>query len=163
MGYTITIGNAKPLFSKEDGELYARWEVEGHHCDGAPRFPNDPLTENSNRRSPSYTGWADTVDAAGIYPLFFGQSREALGRASYPSLFYDHPGCVMLTEEHHATIRQALDRWHAKATKPPGFYGWLWKEGDPEPYDPVLARLIWLEFWVRWALDNAETPAIENT
>lgn len=33
---------------------------------------------------------------------------------------------------------------------------------DEGKYDPYLARLIWLEWWMTWALDNCETPAIEN-
>lgn len=29
-------------------------------------------------------------------------------------------------------------------------------------FDPVLARLIWLEWWMAWALANCKTPAIHN-
>ena len=29
-------------------------------------------------------------------------------------------------------------------------------------FDPVLARLIWLEWWMAWALKNCTTPAIHN-
>jgi hypothetical protein len=59
MGYSITIGNAKPEFNKDDGELWARWTVDGLTLPDAPTFPHDEVTGNSNGRSPSYSGWAD--------------------------------------------------------------------------------------------------------
>jgi len=43
--------------------------------------------------------------------------------------------------------------------KPPGFN----PEGtteDTAQFDAVLARLIWLDYWIRWAFENCETPAI---
>jgi hypothetical protein len=29
-------------------------------------------------------------------------------------------------------------------------------------YDADLARLIWLEYWIDWAIHRCETPAIEK-
>ena len=110
MGYSIRIGNAKPEWSKDDGELWARWSVDPKALDDAPTFPNDEMTGNGNCRSPSYSGWAYFCRDAGIYDLF-------------------------------------LEKW----------------EGLMSPHPSTLARLIWLEFWMRWALKNCETPAIENS
>lgn len=162
MGYTITIGNAKPEFSKDDGELWARWTVDGETSTDAPTFPHDETTGNSNSRSPSYSGWSEFCQACGLYDLFL---------AKYDGLMSEHPGCKMLLPEHLLLIQAALEKWKRTAVLPPGFEGWPqhnketgeYETPDRGKYDHVLARLIWLEFWVKRALDTCETPAIENT
>lgn len=143
MGYTIKIGNAAPEFIRdmENEELYARWIVEDATSDDAPTFDNDMMTGNRNRRLPSYTGWADFLDATGLGGLF-------------SVLFASHPGCVILNQSHYEEIHKALEDYKATATNPPGFF---------HGQDYNLARLMWLEFWVRWALENCETPAIYNS
>lgn len=152
MSYTFTIGNATPKFSKDDGYLMASWSVESKTLPEAPQFPHDEMTGQGNSRSPSYSGWSDFCRAAGIFDVFYDDRGRLLA---------GHPGCVMLTEADYARIDGALRAWTTTATKPPGFSGW--KNEDEGKYDPILARLIWLKFWMRWALDNCETPAIENT
>ena len=162
MGYTITIGNAVPDFGKEDGELYARWVVEGACSDDAPTFPNDAMTGNSNSRSPSYSGWMDFCQESGLYDLFY---------TKWEGLIDTHPGCVPINQSHYDEVYDALERFKKKATKPPGFSGYsswdkeneVWITPDEDKYDHILARLMWLEFWMKWALDNCETPAIQNT
>ena len=162
MGYSITIGNAVPEFSKEDGELYACWVVEGACSDDAPTFPNDVMTGNSNRRSPSYSGWGDFCRETGLYDLFYKE---------WEGLIYNHPGCKPITQEHYQEVYDALERYKEKATKLPGFSGYskwdknlqLWITADEDKYDFILPRLMWLEFWMKWALENCETPAIRNT
>ena len=162
MGYTFTIGNAVPEFSKDDGELLARWDVEGATHPDAPTFPNDQMTGNSNSRSPSYTAWHDFCKTAGIFGLFYDERGH---------LHAGHPGCVMLTNDDLEVVRLALNEWKKKATLPPGFDGFprfnhearRWETPDEGKYDPILGRLIWLEWWMDWALKNCETPAIQNT
>lgn len=152
MGYTITIGNAIPKFSKDYNELWARWCVESASLDNAPTFVNDEMTGNSNERSPSYSGWSDFCDAVGLGDLFFDDHN---------GLFANHPGCKILTQEHLDTVQAALIKYQASTDKKPGFYGW--NGVDTGEYDAHLARIIWLEWWMRWSLANCETPAIENT
>jgi hypothetical protein len=162
MGYTIRIGNAKPEFSKEDDELHACWSVEGMASDDAPTFSHDEMTGNGNARSPSYSGWADFCREAGIYDMFLEK---------YEGLLDPHPGCKMLKDHHLTQVQAALQRWRPRTDKPPGFEGWPelnkatgeYEAIDRGKYDSTLARLIWLEFWMTWALKNCETPAIENT
>lgn len=146
MSYSIHIGNATSEFSKDDGYLSARWVVEPATHPAAPTFPNDDMTGNSNSRHPSYSAWDDFCRATGLHDMFFGEENEGLMR--------EHPGCVMLTEMHAQTITAALAAYQSEATKPPGF---------TDGHSPHLARILWLEFWVRWALENCETPAIQNT
>jgi len=153
MGYSIKIGNAIPFFSKDDDELYACWIVESATSDDAPTFPCDQMTGNSNGRHPSYTGWSDFCETTGLVNLFYHK---------YEGLISQHPGTVMITEEQYATVHNALEEYRKTATKPPGFGNWS-DSVDEITHDPHLARLMWLDFWMRWALDNCETPAIRNT
>jgi hypothetical protein len=154
MGYTFKIGNAEPKFDKSDfPHLSAGWDVKGASSADAPTFPNDEMTSNTSERSPSYSVWADFCRHVGIYDLFFDDG----GR-----LHAGHPGCIGITKEDADRVTAALSTYQAKATLPPGFEGWHYREGDPVHSDAHLARLIWLEWWMRWALENCETPAIAN-
>lgn len=154
MGYTIRIGNAVPEFSKDYNELWAGWRVNPESSDCAPTFNNDELTGNTNTRSPSYSGWSVFLTEVGLHKLFF---------EDYEGLMSNHPGCKMITQQHLDEVQTALIKYQARATLPPGF-----EEFDPDnqeahTHDGYLARLIWLEWWMRWALANCETPAIDNT
>ena len=153
MGYTFTIGNAVPKFSKEDFPyLGAGWEVEGMRHDDAPNFPGDEMTKNGNSRSPSYSVWSDFCKQTGIYSLFYDDRGHLLA---------GHPGCIGIDQGFRAGIAEALAAYQAKATPPPGFEAWNYD--GPANFDYHLARLIWLDWWVDWALKNCETPAMENT
>lgn len=56
-------------------------------------------------------------------------------------LMSKHPGAVVLTREHLAVVDGVA---------------------DPEPgYD--LDRLVWLRWWMRWALDHCKVPVIANS
>lgn len=163
MGYTLSIGNATVESGNDDGELWTRWTVAGATHPDAPVFPNDELTGNSNVRSPSYTGWHDFARDTGLDRMFYDKDEGMLK---------NHPGCVPLVEADHTDVLAALQRWKAKADKPPGFAGLdkfneetqKWEpSADEGRYDHTLARLMWLEWWIRWALDNCATPAFENT
>lgn len=151
MGYTFKIGNAKPVFSKDYGELRAAWEVEPATSDSAPTFPNDETTGNGNSRSPSYSVWADFCRQVGIYDLFYDDRG---------SLRAGHPGCAMITADDLSVVKEARQYYEAKVTLPPRFEGWDYE--GPQRYDYHLARILWLEWWMDWALKNCETPAIEN-
>ena len=69
-------------------------------------------------------------------------------------------------------VRAALEKRRRESTLPPGFWGmdkfdrekqaWV-PSPDAGKRDPILARLLWLDFWMGWALANCETPAVENS
>ena len=166
MGYDIKIGEARvvaPEPSKADEGCTPRIGAVGATHPEAPTFPGDGMTGNSNDRSSAYSSWSNFVRAVGLNDLFFG--KEA-------GLMREHPGAAMLTETHHARILGALvaDR----ASRPDARPGWRepmdgarpfegpWKP-ETEGLDPDIARLVWLEWWVRWALDNCTIPVIANT
>ena len=154
MGYSFTIGNARPEHDKGDFPyLSARWVVDGVTHPDAPVFPNDEMTGNGNSRHPSYTVWSDFCRAVGLYEFFYD---------AYGHLRAGHPGCIRLTKADADLISAALARYRQKAALPPGFEE-VWRYDSPARYDYLLARLIWLDWWVRWAVENCETPAIQNT
>ena len=162
MGYNITIGNAIPVHSIEDNYLYAAWEVEPEAHEGAPVFPNDDLTGNSNERSPSYTTWNDSMRELGLHELFYDK---------YEGLFAKHPGCVMLTQDIVDTIELAVRKYRKTATKPAGSPAFpqfneetqTWFTPDEDRYDAVLMCGEWLLYWASWAVKNCKVPAIHNT
>lgn len=153
MGYTIRIGNAVPEFSKDYDELWAGWRVDPASHDCAPVFANDEMTGNTNTRSPSYSGWHVFAEEVGLHDLFF---------KDYDGLMSSHPGCKMFTQQHLDEVQAALIKYQAKTDLPAGFDEWGADSENPK-HDGYLARLIWLEWWMRWALANCETPAIDNT
>lgn len=124
--------------------------------DDAPTFPNDEMTGNGNDRHPSYWGWSHFCDITGLTPLFFDQEA---------GLMREHPGLQPLHAEHALVIDQALKRWkEAHPNTEPGFekFDFMTGESSNYGYDATLARLIWLDWWVKWALKNCENPAIRN-
>jgi hypothetical protein len=153
VGYNFAVGNAVPKHSKEDfPELYASWEVEGVEITDAPCFPND-VAKHTNYRSPSYTVWANFCRNTGLYEFFYDEN----GR-----LHAGHPGCIGITKEDADFVTAALNSYRAKSKLPPGFEE-DWDYQGPPNYDYDLARLMWLEWWMQWAVKNCETPAIENS
>lgn len=159
MGYSIYIGNA--VVETDDKELYACYTVEKVTNSNAPRWPNKlgpdgkpdfmrgiDISEDTNGRHPSYTSMANWAREVGLYELFLGPD----GR---DGLLNPHPGCQRLTQEILTEISGARARWekmHPGAQ--PG-----WRDGE----DPALAKLIWYEWWVKWALESCKIPAISNS
>lgn len=169
MGYSIYIGNIEMELIDGDDEWttehsriingvtrYYYPRVNEIHQDDAPVFPNDEMTNNGNDRHPSYSGWGDFCRDSGLYTLFFNDTY---------GLMREHPGCFPLKKWHLGEIELALKAWresHPDAIA--GFEKWSWNEEVEEVgYDPILARLIWLEYWVKWALTFCENPGIYNS
>lgn len=154
MGYTFRVGNAVPFFSKSSfPELEAKWEVEGKFLPEAPFFPNDG-SEHTNDRSPSYSDWSDFCKLTGLYDFFYN---------SYGHLHAGHPGCIGIRQKDLDLVEKALERYQKIATKLPGFDDDDFDDRQESQYDGNLARLMWLHWWMKWAIENCETPAIQNT
>ncbi|WP_435549730.1 hypothetical protein [Desulfobacterium sp. N47] len=160
MGYTFKIGNAVPKIYEENDYMFLRFEVEPVVSEDAPAFKGDEATGKTNIRRPSYINWHEFCKETGILDVFF-DDRGNLRFGKY--------GCVMLRKSDHIKVKEALELWQKTATIPPGFDDSLtfneetqqWYEEGEQKYDYQLARLIWLEWWMGWALKNCETPAIE--
>lgn len=163
MGYNLTIGEA--VIDCSDEYIHIDAEYASHpdapaHC---------PYTKNGNSRSPSYTAWSDFCKAAEIYELFYGEGWSREERRYIPKqdfyretiLIADHPGAAVIIPQDLDYIRAARERRAANnGGREPGFWD---NEGVDNGKDHVLARLLWLEFWVDWALKNCKNPVIHNS
>ncbi len=174
MSYDIYIGNAELLseWPGEDDEPVAEWTVNSHAEDAAPSFPFDTMTANGNSRHPGYSQWGDFCREAGLYDLFFGVEygdppgfgRE---RPREGGLMRHHPGIAPLTPAILATVtaaRQRRQEQHPDAVPGWDFSSWQKPELDDgvRGRDHILARLLWLEWWMDYALRTCERPAIYN-
>ena len=159
MSYSIYIGNAELAGELDDGEYRASYEVPEVTLPDAPAFPFDEMSQNKNGRHPGYSQWDMFCQSAGLRDLFFDADA---------GLMRQHPGCFAITPDHLEHVRSRRMEWerrHPNAV--PGF------DFSPRMHQPtqddgvrdrdgVLARLLWLEWWMEWALQNCERPAIAN-
>lgn len=161
MGYSIYIGEAVIRVDREYGGSV---DVTVAQTDGGPSFPGDVITGNTNSRSPSYSGWSEFCRRHHLYEMFFDEEK---------GLMREHPGVFLLTADHLAVVRAALDRH--RTISPGAVPGWctcvlcdsLIRAELTEPThtnrDGDLARLLWLEHWISWALANCKVPAVRNS
>jgi hypothetical protein len=166
MGYTFTIGNAQLNYYKGDEHI----RIAAERADRPDAPAHDPFVGTSNSRSPSYSAWSDFCKDAGIYELFYGQgwSREERRNCLCSEEFHrespliaGHPGAAPLLPADLDYVRAArIRREQTNGGRPPGFWE---DDGTDNGKDHTLARLLWLEFWINWALENCEIPIIENT
>ena len=171
MGYTINIGSAEPEWPANlDEDVEPGWTVEGLAREDAPTFPGDEMTGNSSSRSPSYSTWANFCRETGLYDLFFGARYDGSTEPTRDvCLMRKHPGVAALRPADLLEIRHARIRWEAKPwPTTERIAGWdptkAWNDNsEPDPrYDGNLARLLWLEWWVTYALENLKRPAVGN-
>jgi hypothetical protein len=161
MGYTIYIGNAELRGDwYQDSDPYAAWvvtTVRNENCEW-------PEVTGANFRSPSYTAWRDFCDKWGLASMFY---------AKHSGLLHHHPGCMPLNAEHLALVEQALAKFDA--TFPNALPRWCecaacvgpFGAVKDEQHEPLAsgdkARLEWLRYWIKWALENCERPSVSNT
>lgn len=172
MGYNIAIGEAFLDGCKEDAYLRVWAKTEVHNA--APLFPNDDMTGQSNSRSPSYTAWSEMCRETGLYGMFFGiDGRRNPHMQAAPDchrdvpIMADHPGYAPINAEDALAVKQALERHTLKYGElTPGFRDWMEKDTDA-PLNAnecaTRARLLWLNYWVSWAVENCEHPVIANS
>lgn len=137
MCYTITIGE-KTIKSRF---VWAEPKI----LTNAPAF--NEITDYTNSRSPSYSGWDNFLN-------FVGSEFSALIKEE---LMPNHPGWKPLKAEHHRKFNKIFQQFkcrypHAKAT---------FESGKEE--DGALCRLIWLDYWMKWALKNCKEPIFYNS
>lgn len=148
MGYDIYIGNAEISYDTDEGEI--RIDVAVRDEPEAPYSEGDDYARTTNHRAPSYTNWGDFARRVGLAGFFFDQEV---------GLMREHPGAFPITAQHVnqvAIARETLLGYAPHATA-------RCKASDLFPSNCDLVRLIWLEWWMRWALDNCQYPTIQNT
>lgn len=154
MGYTIRIGQA--VVAPDDGGEALTVEVQKERHPEAPVFPGDEMTGNSNARRPSYAGWADFCGETGLRELFFNEER---------GLMREHPGCFRITAKHLEAVQHALAAWRARYPMAVPRFAEI-PSNETVAWSTIeahLARLIWLEWWMRYALKTHSLPAIYNS
>ena len=162
MGYTIKIGEACWESPKEydwdyaEEGVYLRLDAKSEKHDNAPSF-GEP-TDFSNERWPSYTSWYEFLKDANIVNFFYDKNERTIG---------GHPGGFMLTERHRAMVEGASV--YLKTLYPKAFEyaenGGKWPDNKDEIIDGYgcCSRIIWLKYWVNWALDNCDHPVVANS
>lgn len=139
MGYTITIGDVQPgELICEDGEYRIPMEIEvlTHERDG-PR--DGSPTDGTNQRWPDYSGWEEFTQTVGLYDMFYNEDT---------GIMRNHPGVFELTEEHQMAISRAEGRLKKLPQAVRELHG---------------GRLMWLSYWVEFAVKHCKRPAIKNT
>lgn len=168
MGYNLIIGE----LTAEAQEEYVRLWADGVRHDEAPAFGEH--TDHTNSRDPSYSTWAEFCRSCGIEELFYGSgwSREDRRYKECSEDFHrerpllsEHPGAAPIYEADAAFVEKALASHKEKnPDAKPGFSdGWTGPIPGKEGLDPTLARLEWLAYWMRWAVDNCKQPVLANS
>ena len=186
MGFTFQIGNAcaeHRVDHDDDGKtnLLAWWSAAAMEHDNAPAFRHEPshLIKISIFEF-SYLGWTEFCERTGLKPTF-----EDPGTGLFrPGSQDDTHGCQPIEVRHLQDVRAALGRLRASTKLPPGYHAAsIWVEGMEAPVDPDsglkyvldgdtwrhpepkndqdLADLIKIAWWMEWAVENCETPAVE--
>jgi hypothetical protein len=166
MGYTFVIGELFwEEYQEEDdwGNIISVEKIEAateHTSSDAPVFgaPSDGVS----MIYPSYGVWEDFVDYVGLRELFYGTEKYGATRThtEYTPLLREHPDCVPLCDRHLQEVDRALTDFYKKYPEiVPGYTG---LDDDTSIYSASLARLLWLHFWIKWALNNCKSPMFQN-
>ena len=162
MGYNLTIGEAEIEHNKDFCRIDAR--IETH--EDAPSHCK--YTKNGNCRSVGYSAWSAFCKKADITTLFYGGGWQYPGYAPCPDGFHretcllaEHPGAQPITKADADYVSKKLEEYRAKN---PNSIAGFWDEGNVDNgKDYILARFLWLDFWMRWAVENCENPVFANS
>lgn len=153
MTITITIGE-KCWHDEIDG-----WSVDRTHHPGAPVFNNDEATEPlANWRYINIPVWHSMAEECGITAWLSDRQTGLLAESQTDvvrPLSEDDFGIVNNAYLLRSAFREGKPGWDAEFDE---------EELGQVPlntrHDEYLARLMWLRFWIRWALDNCEEPSV---
>lgn len=165
MGYNLRIGELSVDYDNDEDCPYVTLSAEGAYHDDAPAFGE--LGGKSNEKWPSYTGWHDFSDYFNLGSLFYGKGPNGdLIRDDH--LIQLHPGVVPLTKTHLKEIEAAVSSHKIKHPNATPTYGEKQKSAfDADENNPEknwqYCRLVWLHYWVKWALKNCERPVFANS
>jgi hypothetical protein len=170
MGYNLTIGELKVRYDQDNDCPEISLTAKGFCHDEAPAFGE--ISDYTSSRYPSYSAWSDFSMSVGLASLFYGKDNNGRGELIRDdALLVNHPGCVPLTEQHRKEVNEALANFkkvypNAIATygrpAPEGKSAAFWDDKENPVENGWLCRLVWLHYWVNWALDNCSQPVFEN-
>ncbi len=150
MGFTFIIGNIK------NGSVEV---VESEH---APTFPGE-RNVGANIRMPSYGSWSTFCDATGLRQVFYPPRVPMTVLLNFIRCWFQcewliarHPGVTRLTAQHARAITDAKTRYMQEHPQVQARY-------DASLEEEHLAQLLWLEWWIQWALEHCQRPGISNS
>lgn len=147
MGYSITIGELSVDTSPEDGleSSCIFFSAKSVSIEGSPAF-GEP-TDGTNMRWPSYSAWYKFMDYVGLKDIFY-HSGNLIG---------GHPGVRLVTTELLQRVQIAKTQMEMMTPPPVAtMENYTEKNG-------YYCRLIWLEYWCTWAINNCKVPVIANS
>ena len=142
MGFIIGIGE---LVSAPEGE-YSVQEIE--RAD-APVFSGGHEQNRSNMRAAS-TSWLAFCQSTGLTDLFFEQTALSGWRMRV--------GVHPLRQDMFEVVQAARERWQSRY--PSATAGWVGDSEEEREINFALARLLWLEWWIWWALQECSHPTL---
>lgn len=164
MGYTLNIGELKIRYDNDEDCPTIDCDAETFMHDNAPAF-GEP-TDKTSSRWPSYTAWANFSRFTGLYDLFYGKNEQKETTRD-DALLRSHPGCVPLTEKHRREVNAAYEGFKIKYPNAIPTYGTPKNVFEGDKNNPEenyqMTRLVWLHYWVNWALDNCKQPVFTNS
>jgi len=133
------IGDRAALSGSDPREAMAR-------TPHAPLFPGD-ANPRQNLHQPTRSDWDEFCRSVGLHDLFF---------AAGDGLMAERPGTARLTRDHARAVHEALVRFvdERRETDPSFASG---RAGDSH-----LARLMWLDWWMHWAVKRFDEPAVHT-
>ncbi len=158
MGYSIVIGELEVEKHEDDGvdTSCISFTARGEHHKEAPAF-GEP-TDYGNSRWPSYGVWRNVLSDAGMEDLFFCDGH----------LIGGHPGIRLITKDLYKEFskrKQKFERLHpgVRATYGNVENPLIDRDQDNPSCNSTYCRIVWLDYWMDWALKNCETPVIANS
>jgi len=148
MGYTLAIGE-KEIDNSDPEYHFTRVKNERH--DQAPAF-GEP-TDHENARWPSYSGWSDCMTEAGMFDLFFDKDNGLLN---------EHPGYKTITPALVDTFRARKKAFEEKYPSVTAEYLDDGHDGFITP-NATYCRIVWLDYWLTWALAHCKEPIFFNS
>lgn len=178
MGYTLKIGECRLDYDEDsvrvDCDLTKRDDAPAH---GEP-------TDRENQRWPSYSKWAEAMEALDLMDVMFNSRNGGRGEFEWNGkhrspLLETHPGATPITVEHVQFVEAKLAAYKAanpdhiakypppKPGAKPIFEGSdMYREEDlvKDPrFDSSLVRGEWLAYWLRWSIENCKQPVFVNS
>jgi hypothetical protein len=148
MGYLLTIGEAVFEYTPNEHRL----RIDAQRCN-----------HHSNTFSISYRGWEEMCKATGLQQLFYGTgwNRDLREYDYCEDEFYREEPLLHRPGSHAVLCRQDADLIRACHER----YRFMHPNVKPGLHSEIannLSCLLWLDYWVTWAVDHCERPVITN-
>lgn len=147
MWHTLIIGDLK----ESEGEH--KWSAETIKLENAPAFGE--YGDYTNERYTHNSLWLKFSEFVNIKDMFYNENEKLVGKEI---------GYLKLTHSFLEELRKRIKVFKGKYPDAEATYGDNNLRSLNDFSTPVenlfLCRLVWLEFWINYAIENSENPAI---